>query len=402
MHLFNHWTAFFEKLFLHDENLSLYLKGGSVIGIYLLKNINFNLYDAFNQLNLINDYDFILESSDPMVNQLGKEFGIFLYVNTLKLQILRRYDSNLIELSICKKDDQLELPMTAMKCKITNDNYKLFLLFLYKLKYKFLTKEDLKFLKDIYIHIPEHKNGIFINIESNIYLSNDIKNIINHITTNKNEKQCLYHLVQNPSHLSRLKWKNWDKSNKIKAFYHLYLNDLPSWLLNDTIINLVDDFILHLNYLITNIYNKYKNDIMHYINIINIYEYDYSQCHDDRVKNSIVINAKEPRHQLTLLYEEFFTQLAFIFNGMHVIRWKDNIHIYRKLNNNDALACITNLFSFNIKIKMTFNKVYDVITNKKILYENDIWLLFLELERTNAQMHKRTNAQTHKTKMITK
>lgn len=60
----DNWKFFIIKI-LERYNVDLYLKGGAVIGIYLLKVIsqkdNFEfLYHEYKKLNLIHDFDFMI------------------------------------------------------------------------------------------------------------------------------------------------------------------------------------------------------------------------------------------------------------------------------------------------------------------------------------------------------
>ncbi len=51
-----------------------------------------------------------------------------------------------------------------------------------------------------------------------------------------------------------------------------------------------------------------------------------------------------------LLFEDWFN----VFNGMNITIWKDNIKLYRTLDVNDPMSCITKIFNFNIMTKLSF------------------------------------------------
>ena len=101
-----------------------------------------------------------------------------------------------------------------------------------------------------------------------------------------------------------------------------------------------------------------------------------------RNKKSIKDEINILRNKLTDLYTHMFKELEEIFYGMNVIRWKDNIELYRTQLTFDAIECINNIFSFAPNIRTNLNDNTIIITETKYLSINVIWLLVLELHRT--------------------
>ncbi len=459
----NNWKSFIQKIFLNFPKAKLFLVGGSVIGILLLKLINnekkFDTsYYAFKKMDLIKDYDFVLESEECCTQSFyygfGKDYDITLngytgtnirFTKTNFLNVMRSSDNDLFEMSVCNKHTSFELPMTNMKIQITNDNIVYLFELIEKIYTNTLCQDDLLFLENINIDIPKCINGMFdVDKLDNCNLSLTIINIINEITGDDNQKQCLYYLVRNPTNLSRLKWKNIPKSDKIKQFYNRHLNlNLPRWLINNNIIiDLVDKLINKLGVVTNDIYFNHKENIDIVINRIDDLEREYifyDCCYDlvgiggsprDVVNNFNnkkimstfyklsherieVIRLKCERHNVTfsadminvnygklkkekkdeiiiemnnlvalylLLFEDWFK----VFNGMNITRWKDNIKKYRELDNDEPMQCIIDIFNFNIMTKL--NYIDDLKFNTSELSRNSIWMLIIEKYRTNKKL----------------
>jgi hypothetical protein len=477
--IFDNWKFFVKKILDVYPGADIYLKGGAVIGIYLLKTIytkDFdNLYPTFKELELINDFDFEIISeklrNDYFYYEFGKEHGIVLNGKNKNmkhiastLRIMRSINSNLFEMNILEKEEYPELPITNMKIFLSSDNYDKFFTLFENIYYDTLDKSHLEFLNDVNIYIPECDiNGMFdIKFDADIILSDTLINIIYNTTLDKNSQICLYYLIKNPTNLSRLRWKNISKSNKIKNF--LCNNDdnkIPLFLLNDELIlNLVDHFISNLSYITNEIYMIYAMEIDHLTNeinqlenimIINECKYDLAgiggspasvliflndfksdnkliissprisklllqkdigkqteklisdvellqiKCHkydivfhDDMVYNineypKLKHKAEVERNilkiKITTIYETMFEKLDNIFVGINIIRWKNNIKMYRNLDDKSALEYITNIFKFHNMIKIKTNLGNNII-NVKNISTNPIWQLFHELSRT--------------------
>lgn len=284
---FNNWQLFIQKILINYPNSKLYLKGGAVIAINLLKVICLNKIDidVFKQLDLINDFDFVLEDeaccNDYFYYEFGEEFNIYLNGDKKRKQrgktTLRvmRDQSKKFELSVCSKQtDKLELPLTSMSIDITCDNFVNIFRIIDNIY-------DISFLNELHVNVPDHdNNGMFdlIGINGNPLKVTDIslmiKNVIEEITDNINYQQCLIYLVQNPTNISRLYYKNIPKSNKIKEFYQQYLplTDMPTYLISSEIPLILNKFIDDIGLMVDEIYGKYRNDIA--ILTENIYYYD--------------------------------------------------------------------------------------------------------------------------------
>jgi hypothetical protein len=478
---FNNWMLFFGKIYENYPRAQISLKGGSVIGLLFLRT---HSYDVVNILQLIRDFDFLLEDmeccTDYFYYDFASEFNIVLngkksengkknQGGTTPLHVMRSIypirlsDTNdcLFEMAVCveNKYNKLELPMTSMKLIITEDNYMDLFFLLEKIHLSTVVDSDLEILNRFNIIIPKcDANGMFDVEHIDCKLSDVIINIVRKITTYKNCQQCLYYLISNPTNLSRLKWKNIPKSDKIR---NLQL-DPPTWLLNnDLIIDLVDKFIYELKLIVDVIYSQYAFNISTIIQEINNLENDLAICecnydligiggsatdviaflqyyntdicigespriskllskknlmHSDiemmidwvskiglkcdkynvtyipgkmessmyyaQLKNSIKNKILDVRKRLTNVYVPMFGKLADIFEGMNVIRWKDNIESYKSLPNMHAINCITNIFNFLPEIKIKLNDGTNIITDSTNLSRNSIWLLFMEWDRT--------------------
>jgi hypothetical protein len=132
----NVWKLLFEWSSENLPNNPIYCKGGSALGLEVLKSIlNINLdqskYDEFVDLNLIKDWDFTVFMSEDEkkdfidfaqtigFNLEGKIITILRFTNALKIG-----EDYLLELSV-KTDqslDDLELPLTNLKFEVNSGN----------------------------------------------------------------------------------------------------------------------------------------------------------------------------------------------------------------------------------------------------------------------------------------
>lgn len=200
-------------------------------------------------------------------------------------------------------------------------------------------------------------------LKINIDLSVSMKNILVKVSLNDNYMQCLYHLIKNPTNLSRLEWKNIPKSSNAMM---LYGENKPCWLMNvDLYLQLSHDLMKELSLIVNNIYQSYNTlPIIKEINKLN-----YHTAKSDIRNNKMLL-----QDQLTLIYIELFNELNDLFDDINIIRWKNHIDLYRKLPTSYAINCITNIFSFYVDI---------LVVKNKLLSENPIWLLIIELIRTH-------------------
>jgi hypothetical protein len=358
------FLEYFQKIFLYYPNPKLYLKGGSVISLKLLQDINY--------LSEIKDFDFVLEDerccNDYFYYEFGKEFGIFLngcrkssQGKNTQLHVMRNRNSPKYELSVCIKD-QLELPMTSMKIFFTEDNYiSLFTL---------LEDGNYDILKELEIIIPNHnENGMFaIEFQSNDTI---ISNIIINTTEDSYNQQFLYYLFKNPTNIARLKYKNIPKSNNIKKLYQV----IPTWLLNeDLMLNLVEELIINITLYVNDIYKYYENDInilteqiINHDDLLNIKNSEDVIIDTNHyiLKNKIKIDRDLLRTNLTNIYIEMFQKMDCLFENININRWKDSF---------DLSDPLLDIFQFSHKLKLQLYNT-PIIINRKILSKSISWFI---------------------------
>lgn len=271
------YTSFIKDIF--NENMTVYIKGGTVLGLKILKMIydkypgnNFEIYfNEFLKLELIRDWDFagytnnksIDESYRNYLDKIAKKYNLVPRAKTFILYQARTPikidDQALFEIAILENDDYcgLELPMTTMKVKVKPYNLP-HIFMLAKSFYAYRTKNipfDLDVIKyilnDINIIIPEHKDGLF-NFDK-LYtdnLSQQLLQLINKTTKNKNIQQFLITHIQEPHRLFyRFYEKNIPKVNKITRFLieNNITNKRPTWLFDSKEINIIiDNFLENL------------------------------------------------------------------------------------------------------------------------------------------------------------
>lgn len=281
------FTLFIRNLI--DENCSVYLKGGNVLGLIVLKMIytkygnNDNefikYFEKFLKLNLVKDWDFVAYTKKPIddayhqkLDKIAKKYNLVPKAKTFILYQSRNpiliNDNVLLEISIVDSDaySKLEIPLTTMKIKVNRHNLKyIYMLSKIFLSYQLANKSfDLDILKKIInkinIIVHPHKNGLYdpqkqYDIDQ---LSPDmIKFIEKFAHYDKKISQFLITHLKDPFRLlSRLPEKNIPKNDKIKEFIKTELKiNPPSWLLDTAkVIKLVRSFIKALGYQLYDIY----------------------------------------------------------------------------------------------------------------------------------------------------
>lgn len=268
------------NLFIQDllrEDITVYIKGGTVLGLKVLQMIlekesgsNFErVFNEFLKLGLIRDWDFAGYTSDKPIDAKYREKldGIaekYKLVPRAKTFILyqakypiRLDEQALFEIAILEGDNfvDLELPLTTMKVKVSRRNLPYIFMFA-KSFYTYKTKNepiDLNvikhMIKNITFIIPEHKNGLFtVNKLHTGELSQELLSLIH--TFSKNNvylEQFLVTHIQEPHRLLfRFFEKNIPKVNKIKTFLteNNLVKQLPSWLFEPKIMaNTAESFI---------------------------------------------------------------------------------------------------------------------------------------------------------------
>ena len=340
------WIQFIEEMI--DDGYNVYAKGGSILGLQLIKifinsigddDLLFKTLNDCINLKLIKDWDFtslIPTNRQTMLMEKAKKYGIIKEGETIIVLRMRECikvgTEALFEISI-KEDDplsELELPMTTMKIEITKTNIKS-LFELSKMFYSMtnittnpLTYDNFITLKENLINleiiIPEHENGYF-KVDNNFDeggLSNFLLELIENTTPNTNEMQFLVAQIKQPDRMFfRLLGKNQNKSIMIEKFLEnnsiennsIENNSIekPTWLLNVSHLSgLINDFTIEIGKLTTIIFGNYEiklneihNQIVHIDSYVGIIEREdvikycdvqnhYSETIFDEIKNQYI------------------------------------------------------------------------------------------------------------------
>lgn len=280
------------------ENMSIYIKGGNVIGLAVLKLI-WNKYHNddnkfkraflnFLKLELIKDWDFTaytdgIEINEKYRDKLDKIASKQKLVPRAKTFVLYQtkypiliYEKALFEIAVLDSDSmdfsKMEIPLTTMKVKINQQNIK-YIFMLAKSFYSWTEKHipiDLDILKKILstieIIIHPHKSGYY-NPEKALDAGEINKNLIRFINNftngNKYETQFLITQLEDPYRLIfRMPEKNIKKTEQIIHFIqrNIYGLKKPDWLVNPVKTSkLVEDFINNLSKELLKIYKKTKS-----------------------------------------------------------------------------------------------------------------------------------------------
>ena len=295
--IFSETTIFTNFIYtLFSKNYEVYLKGGTVLGLYILKllyekygNNEKEFEKHFNELlklDLIKDWDFTSYTHTPIDDNLEKELAIIAKKNDLvrrgKTFILYQTeypikvkDAALFEISILQDEifSNLELPLTTMKIKINKKNLNHIFMFAkcfysYKVKNIPIDTDIIKHMTSkLNFFIYPNKNGLFSINNNNYHIGSLNKNIVEYIhkfSHNLDKEQFLITQIQEPNRIFyRLLEKNIPKTEKIITFLKKY--DLPSehsWLLNTkSIEKLMANFISNLGDKIIDIFNKQSNSV---------------------------------------------------------------------------------------------------------------------------------------------
>jgi hypothetical protein len=326
-----HKFYLFIKDLIKNEKIDVYIKGGNVIGLYILKMIyqkykddekNFEKYfNKFLDLELIKDWDFssytksnITEEYRNHLDEVAKKYKLVPRAKTFILYQTKKpiltEDKALFEISILEPDrfSKLEIPMTTMKVKVTEYNLKYIYMFAKSfLSYK-LKKEPFDFdiikrmIEKMNIIIHPHKNGLYD--PGNKFDTGDLnKHLVNFILDySKKDKKIAQFLsihIEDPFRLLyRLPDKNIPKTEKIKKFIKENLNNkMPSWILDTKkISNIVKDFCEKLGLELKKIYKKGKsmNKVIDFISGINFGRTQIEFCNLSDKNKKILKSILEP------------------------------------------------------------------------------------------------------------
>jgi len=295
--IFSETTIFSNFIYtLLSKNYDVYLKGGTVLGLYILK----LLYDKYGndyttfekyfnelvKLDLIKDWDFTTYTHTPIDDKLKESLENIAKKNHLVLRAktfilyqtefpIKLNDAALFEISIMEDEifSNLELPLTTMKIKINKKNLNHIFMFAkcfysYKVKNIPIDTDIIKHMTSkLNFYIYPNKDGLFSINNDNYHIGSLNKNIVEYIhkfSHNLDKEQFLITQIQEPNRIFyRLLEKNIPKTEKIISFLKKY--DLPSehsWLLNTkSIEKLMTSFISNLGDKIINIFNKQSNPV---------------------------------------------------------------------------------------------------------------------------------------------
>ncbi len=296
----NNFKFFIYELF--DKEMKVYIKGGSVLGLYVLKMIYdryhndvemfSKAFQEFIKLDLIKDWDFsaiyettIGESETEDFNTLAHKHKLYphakkfiLYQTKYPIKI---GDDALFEISILQnKEDamcSLELPMTTMSMQINkrNINYVFMFAKLFYCYKKFNEQVDTNVIMymisnmkmHIYPYTNKQINGLFrIDKLEKCELSNEFVDFVKDFTKNINLQQFFITQMKEPNRLFyRLIDKNIPKSKKIDLFLKTLDGNKEQgadWLLDQDIEKVVKQFCESLRDKIMDIYHDKKANIV--------------------------------------------------------------------------------------------------------------------------------------------
>ena len=308
------------------DGIDVYIKGGTVLGLYILHDIytksSNDFYEKFAEyltLNLIRDWDFSCYIKDAVITEevrskldaLAKKHKL---VSRAKTFILYRTknplmidDMALFELAISEECNpaHCELPMTTIKIKITKDNiYQIFMLATcFYLKYSKNINIDIPFvkyaIKKINFIIPVHKNGMYVM--KKIYsenISSELLHFIKDFSNNQLDKQqfLITHFIEPNRMFYRLLNKNLPKIIKINNFYKnqkISPKNIRSILPDPSLINnMINSFVYKLSKQLAK--TKNLNDLFINVNLDRI-RIEYNNIDTDGKK--LIKQLFEPIYQ---------------------------------------------------------------------------------------------------------
>lgn len=293
---------FFIQDLIHKEKMNIYIKGGNVIGLAVLKIIYShyksndtkfkNVFEKFLKMELIKDWDFAaypnnkINDESKFREKLDKLADKQKLVPRAKTFILYQakypiliYDKALFEIAILTTDSnshefsKMEIPLTTMKIQVNLSNIK-YVFMLGKSFYSWNQRNipiDLdivkKILDSIEIIVHPHKSGLY-DPENKIDAGELNKELIKFILDfNKGDlfwTQFFITQIEDPYRLIyRMGEKNIKKTENIVDFLKKNLPEItkiPDWLLNvDKTKSQIEKFINGLGRKLAQIYKQTNN-----------------------------------------------------------------------------------------------------------------------------------------------
>ena len=281
---FDAWRQLFIWCSENFKDIHIYCKGGSALGLQVLKTIldvDRSKYDDFIALNLIKDWDFtVVMSIDQQAQFITKAIELDIHNQGETLAILRYKkglllgEDYLLELSIKTSQElyDLELPLTNLKFEVNSANIDLFFEIVRMYVKKVINLDILSSNLDILLRtimvngveqVDSIQNGLYTITDSKkistanlnyklLEIMNSVQyessDFINQLTMN----QFLITQFCQPDRLfQRFLDKNIIKSQKITKLYRDNRISLPNWLINerilDEIIKKINNFLFNLN-----------------------------------------------------------------------------------------------------------------------------------------------------------
>lgn len=275
-----------------ENGMEVYIKGGNVLGLKILRLIyknyknsdNFEYYfNKFLELNLIKDWDFIAYSKKKLTDEYKKKIDIIAvkYKLILRAKTFILYQISkpkmtdgkaLYEIAIYDYDakslfSQLEIPLTTMIMRV--DKYTLKYVFMFSkcfLEKSFDTSLMKRLSSKIHVTIHNYENGMYKanKLDTGTLNGDMIKFILKYKKYNVNLPQFLITHTQDLTRMIlRLIEKNIPKTEKINNFLInvIKYKKKPQWLIDTKfIIEIINKFTKDLGNKLLEIY-KSSNSI---------------------------------------------------------------------------------------------------------------------------------------------
>ena len=380
------WENYLRAL-LTDEH-HIYAKGGSILGIIVLKDLLLNkpitheLINEYNEMNLIKDWDLTVVNVTDEIKSSIKSKGIAYDIldEATAFPVLRYRDGilianeNLLELSIKTSENlsDLEVPLTAIKFELKLSNLSNFLN-LIKLLFNqntiFDNIDEIKRTLELLDLTPTNirfEDGFFTVLPEQFNdggLSPELLSTIESSSSELSHRQFLVSQFKEPDRLIyRLLDKNLKKSNNIRNLYGRHGLSQPAFLINEEKIKtLITTFFTNLNIVINREFSK-----------------TIESCFDNQPAKIEVAPGTRPTKEqqqankqatdawkgaCTPMINSFFTYIGTLFNNVNLARFDK----YRNVDLTDINLDLKKLILLSLCPISTINILRDKsITNSTI------------------------------------